>query len=1078
MRTVAAVVTALWASAAGAAGAADKPVMAPPATWVQPIPLPADDGKADGAPIKLLLTDEQIHFGSDGTTLYSEVALRIQTPQGLAAGSISFPWNPDTDTLTVHKVRIRRAGKVIDVLAAGQTFTVIRRESNLENAVLDGVLTANIQPEGLQVGDVIDFAASLTRNDPALKGHREELVGGWGGIAVAKLHLETSWAGDPAVRWRSGGGAPPLRAHDAGGAHSVELAIDNLKPVVLASDAPARFRMLPQVEFSDFKDWSQVAALMVPLYQKASALPADGKLQGEIARIAAASSDPKARAQAALTLVQDRVRYVFLGMNDGGLVPADAEATWSRRFGDCKGKTALLLALLHGLGVAAEPVIVSSTGGDGLDQRLPMVAPFDHVLVRATIAGRVYWLDGTRTGDTDLDAIRVPGFEWGLPIVANAALVRLVQQPLDRPEDDTRITLDASAGLTVPASAHVEVIYRGDGAMGLNLQLSALDPVSLDQALRKYWKGQYDFIDVKSTSASFDRKTGEEKLVLDGTAKMDWGYSRYETDGSAMGYKANLTRPAGADQNAPYAVAFPSYSRTVETIVLPDGGKGFTISDGAEVTQTIGGTEFRRHATVTGGTATIDTSTRGIADEFPAAQGPAAEKALRDLAKQTVYVVEPVYYTKTKAEVDAAMAETPTTTSEYTTRGNMLMDHDRIDEAIADFDKALALNPKSASALADRGMARIYKGNDAAAQQDFDAAAAVDPRDPVVFRGRGTLAMKKQDYPAAIAAFTRSIELDPDNTYALYNRAAMYRANGDIDRGLADADRVIELQPSLVDAYLLRANIYRFNGDKLHALAQAEAVVKANPDSFYAYTVAGSIYGSYHETAEAMRVFDRSVQLHPSVETYLARMNARPKQDVAGRRADVEAALKIDPHSGQALSGKAKLSEGAGDYKGAIDTLTAALKFAPTDFDLLAQRGMDYARSDQPALAERDYVAARAKAGSPFALNNLCWTKATANVSLASALTDCDAALKSAPDEAGIQDSRGLVLLRLGRTDEAIAQYDKALAKAPTQSSSLYGRAVAEARKGDKDKSAADIAAATKADQNIAERFGDYGIKP
>ena len=50
--------------------------------------------------------------------------------------------------------------------------------------------------------------------------------------------------------------------------------------------------------------------------------------------------------------MQDKVRYVFLGMNTGGYVPADADVTWARRFGDCKGKTTLLLAVLHELGIA------------------------------------------------------------------------------------------------------------------------------------------------------------------------------------------------------------------------------------------------------------------------------------------------------------------------------------------------------------------------------------------------------------------------------------------------------------------------------------------------------------------------------------------------------------------------------------------------------------------------------------------------------------------------------------------------------------------------------------------------------
>ena len=79
--------------------------------------------------------------------------------------------------------------------------------------------------------------------------------------------------------------------------------------------------------------------------------------------------------------MQEKVRYVFLAMNGGGYRPAPAEVTWQRRFGDCKGKTVLLLALLHELGIEAVPVLVSTDEGDGLDGRLPAAGWFDHAIV-------------------------------------------------------------------------------------------------------------------------------------------------------------------------------------------------------------------------------------------------------------------------------------------------------------------------------------------------------------------------------------------------------------------------------------------------------------------------------------------------------------------------------------------------------------------------------------------------------------------------------------------------------------------------------------------------------------------------
>lgn len=73
----------------------------------------------------------------------------------------------------MNKVHIIRDGRRIDVLGAGQTFTTVRRETNLEAAMLDGTLTAAIQPEGLQVGDIINVAVTTEHVDPVLKGHVE-----------------------------------------------------------------------------------------------------------------------------------------------------------------------------------------------------------------------------------------------------------------------------------------------------------------------------------------------------------------------------------------------------------------------------------------------------------------------------------------------------------------------------------------------------------------------------------------------------------------------------------------------------------------------------------------------------------------------------------------------------------------------------------------------------------------------------------------------------------------------------------------------------------------------------------------
>jgi tetratricopeptide (TPR) repeat protein len=479
---------------------------------------------------------------------------------------------------------------------------------------------------------------------------------------------------------------------------------------------------------------------MAPLYEKAAAIPAQGPLRSELERIQSLSPDPKVRTEAALALVQDRVRYVALEMGAGGYVPTDAETTWSRRYGDCKGKTALLLALLHAMGIGAEPVEVSTTFGDGLDARLPMVGLFNHVLVRASVAGRTYWLDGTRTGDTSLDRLTIPNFGWGLPLLAkDAALVRMMPTPLAAPTQDVSIRIDASKGISASAPATVETIIRGDEAIGVNAALSNLVGEARDRALKNYWKQQYDFIDVKTASASFDQKAGELRLSMTGEAKLDWANGNYQTDGTNVGYKADFSRDPGPDKDAPFAVPYPYFTRTRETILLPKGAGEFQIGTGMEVDQTAGGIEYRRHASIASGVFTIEKTERSVVAEFPAKDAPAQQTALRMLSDRPASVRMPAGYKYSGSDIAAVQADVPSTSSGYVGRAKIFINRGMVKEALLDYDKAVELDPNNVYAWANRSITRVQVGDLAGARSDLAKAEAIDPSFVQNGIGRGCL---------------------------------------------------------------------------------------------------------------------------------------------------------------------------------------------------------------------------------------------------------------------------------------------------------------------------------------------------
>jgi tetratricopeptide (TPR) repeat protein len=973
---------------AAPAWAADKPEVGPVPAWVDAFPAPkgkpspvdpASSLPAE-APVALLRLDQQVRFGADTDERYSETAVKILTPQGLAAmGTVTIAWQPDSMTPIVHKLHIIRDGRTIDVLANGQQFTVLRRESRLESAMLDGVLTATLQPEGLQVGDVLEMAVTIRGRDQALPGHVEELIELPPVLPGTRLHLAVEWPEGVTMHWRRSDALSAIRSVSSKGANHLALTLDSIEPLPAPKGAPPRFAPVRRLELTGLERWSDLSAAMAPLYRKAAIIPAGSTLATEVARIKAATNDPKLRATAALKLVQDQVRYVYRGMNMGNLVPATAAETWERRFGDCKGKTALLLAILSALEISAEPAAVSTTNGDGLDARLPMVGLLDHILVRAEIGGKTYWLDGTRSGDGDLERIAVPAFSWALPVRdGGSALVALVQVPFDRPQTETSIAIDASLGISLPAPFEVTTVMRGDEALGLRQQLATLTGKALDEGLMKYWKGRYGFVTPEKVKASFDEKTGEQKLTMEGKAELEWGASGYELDGASLGWSEDYKREAGPNADAPIAVAFPLYTLNKETITLPKSGEGFTVK-GEDVDKQVAGYALSRKTKIVDGQLVMEASTRALRAEIPYADALASVEAMTAIDKVRVYLVAPKDYRETEAEKTALMAKTPKDSQEFVTRGNAYLDADEFDKAIADFDKAVALDTDNAWAFANRGIAYAQKKETDKALDDLDRAAAINPRLHIIYHGRASVLQQTGDIGGAIAALGRAIDLEDGNLWALGRRAALYLNRGDHAAALADADAMLKIQPDGTSGLAMR-----------------------------------------------MRVLT-----------------------VAQRYTDALAVL---------------------------DTLE---KLAPANRGLDLERAYVLVRMGKAEEARALFAKARSEAGkSANTFNSLCWKQALADFDLTTALADCQSALKLKPNEAAYLDSSAMVLLRMGRFDDAIAYYDRALAKLPDQAASLYGRGIAKLRKGATEAGQADVKAAVASSSLVAGEFAQFGVKP
>jgi hypothetical protein len=625
--------------------------VAAPAAWVLPPPVPSASPDTPDASLRVVYSDIQTFSGPDGQQTYQAMRYRLLKPDALALGNLSFTWSPNGGSFTVHWLRVIHAGKVTD-LTHTATFRVLEREANLEQAMFDGRLTATYQIPGLAVGDEFEIATTSTYRDQTLPDARGELLLGPQVGFPGTSRIRLAWPTGAVLHWQASKDLGALAPTIANGVNQVAVTFnDPTQPDDVAQGAPMRFGLRRLIEGSSFADWPELSRRLFPVFDKAATIGANSPLQAEIAKIAAASPDPVARTEAALQLVEDRIRYVFVALNTANLTPASADETWQRRLGDCKAKSVLLIALLRGLGIAAEPLVVNAGGIDGLPDRLPDVALFNHVVVRASLPGKTYVLDATRSGDRHLALLPPVTFRQGLPLTrAGSAVVSLPTPPPALPDFVGVVDIDSTAGIAPHAKVRIRQIYRGDFATQLRAGLAALSPADGDRALRKMFAQNESWVDIDTLAWHADDDHGAMVIDLSGVGDIDWttddqGLRSYFLPGGGFSPPDRLRRPHDQDQTLPWVTNWPSYRCWVTTMRLPKPDDLHQWGYSARpVDRSLGGIAYWRRAGLTGNVLRLIESKRTLAPEISAADAGVLNAAVAGFDSNKAWINEQPHY--------------------------------------------------------------------------------------------------------------------------------------------------------------------------------------------------------------------------------------------------------------------------------------------------------------------------------------------------------------------------------------------------------------------------------------------------
>jgi hypothetical protein len=99
-------------------------------------------------------------------------------------------------------------------------------------------------------------------------------------------------------------------------------------------------------------------------------------------------------------------------------------------------------------------------------------------------------------------------------------------------------------------------------------------------------------------------------------------------------------REAGPNQDAPFAIPYPSYTRTHTEIVLPGGGKGFTVR-GPNGAVHVAGHEIVSDTAIQGDLASFTVDQHAMTSEIAHADAEAANREIRKLRDIDSFVRAP-----------------------------------------------------------------------------------------------------------------------------------------------------------------------------------------------------------------------------------------------------------------------------------------------------------------------------------------------------------------------------------------------------------------------------------------------------
>ena len=577
-----------WAAIIAIAGqtvaaeiSAPKFTVGPPTSWVKPQFFDRQSVTTElesGADVHWLLSERQIN-AFDDETFYHVVRQILNVSAVQDDSKLTIDFNPDYQSLTLHWARIWRGPQHLERLDTN-AVKIIRREKELNEDILNGEQSALLVMEDVRVGDIIDYAYSIKGLNPVM-----------GGRFFCVVPVQTD---KPVERFYTRVLCPPqkrlyVKFHGCSfqparvpGTNSVGYIWDlrHAGGIQMQDSLPVWFDPEPWVQFGDFRSWAEVNQWALPLFQNTA--PFSPGLQQKIVEWKRIPGREQ-QVLTALRFVQDDVRYFGVEIGVSGEKPCDPSVVFARRYGDCKDKSLLFVAILRALGVQACPVLVNSELCHTIEDWQPTGYAFDHCIAVVFLDGQTYWLDPTiQFQRGPLAAHYLPNYERGLVISPKTIGLSVIPQFTGLPQTTTTEYFQLGRK-TEPATLKVVTIAEGRDADNLRALFATKKRSEIEKTYTHFYADRYPGIKISAPIDFFDDEA-QNRIQTTETYTIDnaWASSekggKYSFEFSAPAMAALLEAPADTERTMPVGVPFPQHQILRTEITLPSAWPADTVN--------------------------------------------------------------------------------------------------------------------------------------------------------------------------------------------------------------------------------------------------------------------------------------------------------------------------------------------------------------------------------------------------------------------------------------------------------------------------------------------------------------------